>query len=170
MINLKTIFALALLSLGSVPAFAAGKVVIFNFEKAILSTEAAKKVSADLQANAEFAAMQAKYEGIVADLEKLRDEQMSKGMTWNADQQAEHRKKVEYLRADLELAQKKIQAEQNAAVRSLLGEFEGKTKQVLNEVIQAEGIAIVLNAQSVYYAEPSADITAMVTEKLNKMK
>jgi len=167
---MKTIIAFVLLGMTSVSALAADKVAVFNLERAILSTEAAKKASSDLQADPEFAALRAKYEGLVSDMEKLRDEQNSKGMTWNADQQAEHRKKVEYVRADLELAQKKLQAEQNAAVRDLMQELQSKTEKALEEVIKSEGLTIVLNGAQVYHADKNADITDKVTEKLNKMK
>lgn len=168
MLNFKTFAALVVSTFISCSAFAEGKVVVFNFEKAILSTEAAKKASASLSADPEFAALQAKYEGLIAELQALREEQQTKGITWDANQQAEHRKNVEYKRADLELAQKKLQAEQNAAVRGLLQEFETKTKTALEEVIKAQGISVVLNSSQVYFVDPAADITALVTEKLNK--
>lgn len=170
MFNFKTICAVVVLTLASGTAMAADKVAVFNLERAILSTKAAKKASSDLQANPEFAALRAKYEGLVADMEKLREQQSSKGMTWNADQQAEHRKKVEYIRADLELAQKKLQAEQNGAVRGLMQELQAKTEKALEEVIKSEGVDVVLNAAQVYHASDKADITDKVTAKLDKMK
>ena len=170
MLKIKTIFVAVFLAVSSSAALAADKVAVFNLERAILSTEAAKKASSDLQADPEFAALRAKYEGLVADMEKLREERSSKGMTWNAEQQAEHRKKVEYISADLELAQKKLQAEQNAAVRGLMQELQTKTQKALEEVIKSEGISVVLNAAQVYHADKKADITDAVTAKLNKMK
>ncbi|BFM06183.1 OmpH family outer membrane protein [Halioxenophilus aromaticivorans] len=170
MLKIKTIFAVVILAVSSSAALAADKVAVFNLERAILSTEAAKKASSDLQADPEFAALRAKYEGLVADMEKLRDEQNSKGMTWNTEQQAEHRKKVDYIRADLELAQKKLQAEQNAAVRGLMQDLQAKTEKALEEVIKSEGITVVLNAAQVYHADKKADITDKVTARLNKMK
>ncbi len=168
MLNLKTVSAFVICAFMSAWVNAQDKVVVFNFERAILSTEAAKKASAALNADSEFTALQTRYEGLVAELQGLREEQQTNGLTWNAEQQTEHRKQVEYKRADLELAQKKLQAEQNAAVRGLLQEFEEKTKAALNEVIASEGISIVLNASQAYYADAEADITAKVTDKLNK--
>lgn len=169
-LKIKTIVSVVVLALASGATWAADKVAVFNLERAILSTEAAKKASSDLQADPEFAALRAKYEGLVADMEKLRDEQNSKGMTWSTDQQAEHRKKVEYIRADLELAQKKLQAEQNAAVRVLMQELQSKTEKALEDVIKSEGISVVLNAAQVYHVDKKADITDKVTAKLDKMK
>ena len=170
MLNLKTITAFVLCSFLSAWVSAQDKVVVFNFERAILSTEAAKEASAALNADPAFAELQSRYETLVADIQALRSKQQSEGLTWNADQRASHTKEVEYKRADLELAQKKLQAEQNAAVRVLLQEFEEKTKKALNEVIESEGISIVLNASQAYYAAERADITAKVTDKLNKAK
>jgi outer membrane protein len=168
-INMKALAAVAVLGLATAQTWAADKVAVFNFERAILGTEAAKKASSELSANPEFAALQATYEGLIADMEKLREEQVTEGMTWNTEQQAEHRKKVEYVRADIELAQKKLQAEQAAAVRSLLQEYEGKTREILNSIIQAEGITVVLAAQNAMYFDPASDLTLKVTAELNKL-
>ncbi|GLS28000.1 OmpH family outer membrane protein [Marinibactrum halimedae] len=150
-------------------ASAETKVVVFDLEAAILNTDAAKKASEALKKDAEYASLQATYDSLRADMAALQKKQESKGMTWDANTLAEHRKTVEYKRADLELAVKKLQAEQNAAVRGLLQEYQGKAKKALDEVIKAEGISIVLSAKQSYYAEPSADITGKVTAKLNKM-
>ncbi len=168
MFKVTSFLAVLALCVGSMTAAAADKVVVFNFEKAILSTEAAKRANSELTSNPEFASLQAKFEGLVADLDKLREEQKSKGITWDAVQQAEHRKKVEYLRADIELAQKKLQAEQQAVIRGLVSQYEDKTREALKQIIDAEGITVVLNASEVYYATPESDITARVVEALNK--
>lgn len=171
MLNIKSILAALLMAACTVSAHAADKVVVFSVEAAIINTDAAKKALSGLQASGEYAGLQAKAEGLIADMKKLRDEQQSKGMTWNAEQQAEHRKKVEFINADLELARRKLGAEEQAVLRKVADDMKGKVQQVLNEVIQSEGIAIVLPLRndSVIYVDPTADITGKVTEKLNKM-
>lgn len=151
-------------------ALASDKVAVFDLQTAILSTEVAKQRVQELQSNAEFAAMQAKFESLRVDLQGLAKDAETNGMTWSQEQQAEHRKKIEYKRADLELAAKKLQAEKNAAVKRIMQELAPKAKTVLNQMITAEGIGLVLDSKVAYYADASFDITAKVTDKLNKAK
>ena len=149
---------------------AGDKVAIFDLQGAILNTEVAKQRVKELQSNAEFASMQAKFESLKVDLQGLAKEAETNGMTWSQEQQVEHRKKMEYKRADLELAAKKLQAEQNAAVKRIMQELAPKAKTALNQMITAEGIGLVLDSKVAYYADASFDITAKVTDKLNKAK
>lgn len=158
------------LSLLSAVSFADGKIVILDVQAAMLSTDFAKKELAKLDKNSEYAAMKAKLDGLVADMKKLQAAAEKDGLTWSAEQQAEHRKKVEYLRADYELAGKKLQAEQQGVMQRVLQELTPKTRTVLDQLIAADKITLVLNSQSAIHAAPGSDITAKLTEMLNKAK
>lgn len=149
-------------------AMAADKVVVFDLQSAILNTDIAKKRMQEMQSNSEFASMQAKFESLRAEMQKMAKEAEKNGVTWNQEQAAEHRKKMEYARADFELVVKKLQAERNATAQRVMEELNPKAQVALKDVISAEGIGLVLSTQTAYYAEPSLDITAKVTEKLNK--
>ena len=154
----------------STAAMAGDKVAVFDLQAAILSTNVAKAQVKKLQANSDYAAMQAKFESLKSDLQGLAKDAEKNGMTWSQDQQQAQRKKMEYKRADLELAAKKLQAEKNAAVQRIMQELAPKAKTVLNQLITAEGIGLVLDSKVAYYAEGSFDITSKVTDKLNKSK
>ncbi|MBB3167856.1 OmpH family outer membrane protein [Simiduia aestuariiviva] len=170
MSKLNSILILTVALLAAPLAMAADKVVVFDLQSAILNTDVAKKRMQDMQANSEFASMQAKFESLRAELQKMAKEAEKNGVTWNQEQAAEHRKKMEYARADLELVVKKLQAERNATAQRVMEELNPKAQVALKDVISAEGIGLVLSTQTAYYAEPSLDITAKVTEKLNKAK
>ncbi|AFU98261.1 putative outer membrane protein OmpH [Simiduia agarivorans SA1 = DSM 21679] len=170
MFKMKNAFVLAIALLVAPVAMAADKVVVFDLQSAILNTDLAKKRIQEMQANAEFAGLQAKFESLRADLQKMAKDAEKNGVTWNPEQTAEHRKKMEYARADLELVAKKLQAEQKATAQRVLEELGPKAQAALKDVIAADGIGLVLSTQTAYYAEPSLDITAKVTEKLNKAK
>ncbi|UTA46742.1 OmpH family outer membrane protein [Simiduia sp. 21SJ11W-1] len=170
MSKLNSILLLTVALIAAPMAMAADKVVVFDLQSAILNTDMAKKRMQDMQSNSEFASMQAKFESLRAELQKMAKEAEKNGVTWNQEQSAEHRKKMEYARADLELVVKKLQAERNATAQRVMEELNPKAQVALKDVISAEGIGIVLSTQTAYYAEPSLDITAKVTEKLNKAK
>lgn len=170
MFKMKTAIILTLSLLAAPLALAADKVVVFDLQSAILNTDVAKKRIQEMQANAEFAGLQAKFESLRNDLQKMAKDAEKNAVTWTPEQTAEQRKKMEYARADLELVAKKLQAERNATGQRVLEELGPKAQAVLKDVIAAEGIGLVLSTQTAYYAEPSLDITAKVTEKLNKAK
>lgn len=163
--------ALCICMLCATASWAAGKVVVLNLQKAMLSTEFAKKNLQKMAQNPDFSALNAQYESLKTDLESLDKEQEKKGMTWSAEQLTEHRKKKEFIRADLELAGKKLQAEQNVVARKVLQELTPKTEKIVKEMTQAEGIDIVLDSKVIIYiSTPTVDITNKVTEQLNKAK
>ena len=154
----------------SMGAMAASKVVIVNMQAAIIQTDAAKKQLRALEANADFAAMKAKYDSLRADLANMEKDAQTNGMTWSNEQKLEYRKKVEYINADLKLAVEKLKAEQNAVMKRIMQEQLEKAKGALNELVVAENIGLVLDAGSALYVTPDYDITAKITEKLNKSK
>lgn len=164
------ICAALFLSILSAASFAQGKVVILDIQAAMLSTEIAKQNLSKLDKNPEYAAMKAKLDGLVADMKSLQAAADKDGMTWSAEEQAEHRKKVEYLRADYELAGKKLQAERQAVMQRVMQELMPKTRTVLEQLIAADNIGLVLNSQAAIHAAPAFDITQKLTDQLNKAK
>ncbi|MDO3382248.1 OmpH family outer membrane protein [Gilvimarinus algae] len=151
-------------------AMAAEKIVTLDMQAAMLGTDVAKKSVEDLQKNAEFTALRAKVESLVADIKALQETAEKDGMTWSEDKLAEHRKKIEYLRADYELATKKMQAEQQQVLQRVQQQLTPKVRPVLEKLIEEEKIGMIINAQSVFHADADHDITAKLIERLNKAK
>jgi len=166
----KLMLALCVLFLSSAAFAAEKKVVIVNMQGAIIQTEAAKKQLMALDADAEYAAMKAKFESLRADLVNLDKDAKTNGMTWTEQQKADHRKKVEYKTADLKLAAEKLKAEQNAVVKRIMQEQFEAAKTALNDLVASESIGLVLDAGSALYVSPDYDITAKITAKLDKAK
>lgn len=156
-------------AIGALPTFAAAeeKLAVLDMARAIFSSELAQKRLKDAEASADFVALKAKYESAAADLKAMAQEAESKRMTWSQEQLAEHKKKMEYSQADAELAMRKIQAESQGLQQSVLQELGPKAREALQEVVQAEGVTVLLKADSVIMFRPEADLTAKVTEKLN---
>ena len=161
---IKQILAVAAMTLVSTFAMAEGKVVTLDMQAAILGTELAQKSVEDLQKNTEFTALRAKVESLVADIQALQETAEKDGMTWSEDQQADHRKKVEYLRADYELATKKLQAEQQQVMQRVQQQLTPKVRPVLEKLIEDEKIGMIINAQSVFHAD--ADHGSRILAKL----
>lgn len=164
-----TLIAAAMLACSGL-AFAEGKIAVFNLQGAILNTNAAQKQIKEYESKAAYADLKANFEQIQSELKKLNEEAKVNGATWSDDRKAEHRKQMEYKRADLELVAKKLQSENQALVQRILQENAERARAVIQEIIKSEGIGLVLNAEAVTYADSSYDITAKITDALNKAK
>ncbi|WP_075186720.1 OmpH family outer membrane protein [Teredinibacter haidensis] len=167
--TIKKILAVGALLVMANMAFA-GKIAIFNHESAMMGTKQAAQAIEKLKANAEYNQMMTQIESLQADLKGLAKEAETNGMTWSQEKMAEHRKKMEYVQADLQLAAKKIQGENAAVINKLAQEFQPKLKAVLDEIMKADGIDVILRPQAVYTVMPALDITAKVTAALDKAK
>lgn len=156
----------------TVPAmvFADGKVAVFNLQAAIINTDAAQKVIKEFQAKAEIADMKAKYESIIADLTKMDQDEKTNGVTWSQDKKIENRKQMDFKRADLENEAKKLKGENDRFLQGILQENAKAAQAVVQDLIKSEGIGLILNAESVVFADSSYDITAKITDRLNKAK
>lgn len=145
-----------------------GKIAVLDFGKAIFGSEVAKTRLKQMQGESDFAALQAKYENTVADMKALKKEVESKGMTWSAEQSSEAQKKMEFLRADLELTTRKVQADQKALQGSLVQELRPKAGEALQELIKEEGIVLIINAEAVITVATELDLTSKLTDRLNQ--
>ncbi|TNF01969.1 MAG: OmpH family outer membrane protein [Gammaproteobacteria bacterium] len=147
---------------------AGGNIAVVDFGKAIFGTEVAKARMKQKKGESEFATLQGKYESTVSEMKALKKEMDTQGMTWSPEQVGDAQKKMEYLRADLELITRKIQGDQQALQNSIVQELRPKAGEALQELIDEEGIVLLLSSEAVVTAAPSLDVTAKLTDRLNK--
>jgi outer membrane protein len=147
---------------------AGGNIAVVDFGKAIFGTEVAKARMKQKKGESEFATLQGKYESTVSEMKALKKEIDTQGMTWSQEQVADAQKKMEYLRADLELITRKIQGDQQTLQNSIVQELRPKAGEALQELIEEEGIVLLLSSEAVVTAAPSLDVTAKLTDRLNK--
>lgn len=160
--------ALVLISVFSLHAYA-GKVAIFSPEAAIMNSKAYKSSVDSLNKKPEFAKMVAEYEAKEAELKDLDKEGKSKGLTWSEEQVAEFRKKVDYLKLDMQGLVKKIKAEQQSVGEKVMADAQKTIPEILEKIAKKEKIDIVIRADAaVHIGSKSVDITEKVIEELNK--
>ena len=159
----------ALFALGNA-AFAEGKIAVFDLQAAILNTDTAQKQIKEFEAKAAFADLKAQFESIRAELQALDKNAQTNSVTWSEEQKVEHRKNVEYKRADLELVTKKLQQESQIVVNQILQANAQKAQAIIQDLVKSEGIGLILNSQAVQYADSSYNITAKITDRLNNAK
>ena len=154
-------FALAL----AVPAVAAGtKVAVFDVQEAILGTQRAREEMKAFEARPDIARMIKEAEGLKKEIAALRDELAKAG---SGEKAQEKKKSIEFKQADFELVVRKLSAERQGAGKKLMEDVGPRLESIVKEIVEAEGIGLLLDRKAAIHADASFDITAKVTEKLN---
>lgn len=164
----KCLLVTLVVSFTSTVLAAEGNIAVVDFAKAIFSTEVAKARLKQKKGESDFAALQGKYESTVANMKALKQDIESKGMTWSTEEAAEAQQKMAFYRQELELVTRKIQSDQQALQNSIVQELRPKAGEALQEIIDEEGIVLLISAEAVVTAAPSLDVTAKLTDRLNK--
>lgn len=166
----KKLVAAAALCMMSAVSFAEAKIAVINTQAAILSTAVAKSKFEKLEKSADFAATKAKIDGISADLKAMGESYKKEGTTWSADKKAEAEKKMQSLQQDGQFNAKKLQAAEQEVAQEVMQELAQKYQAVLKQIIESEKIGLLLDSQAAIYKTAEYDITAKVTDALNKAK
>ncbi|MDG1495391.1 MAG: OmpH family outer membrane protein [Porticoccaceae bacterium] len=171
MFNLKAVVVALVVGFSgtvSMAAVAAEKIAVIDITRAMFSSNMAQARLKEAETGADFVALRAKYESSTADLQSLAKEAESKRMTWSQEQALAHQKKMEYAKADAELAGRKIQAEQQQVQQKIMQEVGPTAQAALQEVVAEEGVTILLKRESTLLYSPESDLTAKVADRLNK--
>ena len=168
--NLKAFVLLlvGVVSFSSVAVAAEDKVAILDVQQAMFASDYAQSRVKQSLESADFVALKAKAEGSAADLQAMSKEVEAKRLTWSAEQAESHQKKMSYAKADYDLAVQKIQGEQKQLQQKILQDLSPTFQQALTEVIQEEGITLLLRAESVLSASAENNLTAKVVDRLNQ--
>lgn len=78
------------------------------------------------------------------------------------------RKRLASKQADLEHVTGKLQQAEQQAGQAILRQMSGVVQEILRDLIQSEGIGLLLQRQAVIHADPGYSITAKVTDRLNQ--
>lgn len=149
-------------------AAAENKIATVDVVKAVFGSNVAKARLGQAQGQSDYVALQAKYESTLADMKALKKEADNKGMTWSKEKSDEAQKKMEFLRADLELLTRKVQAEQKSLQESIMQELQPKAGEALEELIKEEGITLLVHSEAVIFAATELNLTDKLTDRLNK--
>lgn len=162
--------AAAALCMMSAVSFAEGKIAVINPEGAILSTAVAKAKFDKLEKTPDYAATKAKLDGISSDIKNLQEGYKKDGMTWSPEKKEESEKKMQSLTQDYQFNLKKLQTSRQEIAQAVGEELGQKYQAALKQVVDTDKIGLLLSPQAVLFATPDYDITAKVTDLINKAK
>jgi outer membrane protein len=147
--------------------WAQGKIAVVNLEQAILQTDhAQKRLSAERSSDA-YKSDKSEFDRLKDELDKMVQDFQKDVAVMSQDQQLAARRRLASKQADLEHVAGKLQQSEQEVGQLLLQEMSPKVQEVLQELINAEGIGLLLQRGSVIHADPGYSITAKVTDKLN---
>jgi len=165
----KCIAAMTLCVMSAV-SYAETKIAVINPEGAIFSTAVAKARFEKLEKTSDYAATKAKLDAISADLKAVQESANKEGATWSAEKKSEVSKKIQSLQQDGQFNAKKLQTSRQEVAEAIAQEIGQKYQTALKQVVDADKIGLLLNSPSVIFATPEYDITAKVTDLINKAK
>lgn len=162
-------FVFVIAAFFSTVALAQGKIAVVDLGSAIFSTDVAQERQNELQSESDYASLQARFDSITADMKALQEEAEAERMTWSQDQAQDFRERMEGLQADRELVGKRLQRQIRSLQNEVAEELQPKAQEALQEIIEQEGISVLLRAEAVLMAEPAMDITPKLVDRLNEM-
>ena len=166
---MRRVFVGSMLALAffALPVAAADKIAVVDIQRVIFTSDVAKARQKELQAASEFVSLQAKYDSIAADVKALQKKIEAERDTMSQEQATENQKKMEYLRADYELVERKLRAEVQQLQGKIMEELQPKVQAALKELVEAEGVTLLLQREAVIVADPALDVTGKLLERLN---
>lgn len=149
-------------------AMAAANVVVADSQAALMATEVAKKAVEKLQG--ELKTQRDRMDAIRKEVKVIEDRfqkdasVLSEAEKKNLQKQAES--KLSEYRNLAETVQKRSQEMQGELLQRMIPKME----TAIDELRKANGYDIIIEKKNVIFADPSADITRKITEKLNAAK
>jgi len=147
-----------------------GKVAVLDLESAVMMTDFAKEKLKAMESQSDYIELKKKMEGLQKDAEKKSAEAKKEGPTWTADQSANYLKDRDFMQKDMQLADQKMRALYTDMESNIMKEMDDKIKNAIKECITEQKISVLIRAEAAFMASPDSNITADVTEKLNKAK
>jgi len=154
----------------SVPvlAWSQEKIAVVDVQGAILQTDYAQKKLGEIRAQADYKKNKEEYDRIKSEGEALLKKFQKDAAVMSQDQKVAAQQKLTSMQEDLDHVTSKLQQAEQSTGQALLQEMAPKVQEILREIIDKEGIGLLLQRNAVIHAAPSYSITAKVTEKLNQ--
>jgi len=146
-----------------------GKIAVVDVQGAILQTDIAQKRMGEIRDQDDYKKNKAEYDRLKSEGDALLKTFQKDAAVMSQDQKIAAQQKLSSMQDDLDHVTSKLQQAEQTAGQALLQEMAPKVQEVLREIIEKEGIALLLQRNAVIHAEASYSITATVTDKLNQL-
>jgi len=165
---LKVVIAVVAFSVSTL-GWTQDKIRVIDVQGAILQTDVAQKKLGEIREQAEYKKNKAEYDRLKTEGESLLKTYQKDAAVMSQDQKAAAQKKLNAMQEDLDHVTGKLQQAEQAAGQALLQDMAPKVQDILREIIEKDGIGLLLQRNAVVHAENSFSITQQVTDKLNQL-
>ncbi len=162
-------FLLVLMVLLPVAAWADGKIAVLNQQQAFMNTDLAQQRFKALEQTESYKKSFSELEALEKQGQDLLAKLKKDAAVMSDTQKQEAGKKLNDLQADAQHLAKKLQEARQQEFQKVVRELGPRYQKMLSELIKSEGIGLLLSQEAgVMFVDSSYDITAKVTDKLNR--
>ena len=145
----------------------AQKIAVVNIQAAILESDYGQSELAKLESNPGYAALVTESQSLMADVQALDNDAQANGNSWTQAQLTEYNKQRQFLTADLQLNNQKIQSEREGVVRQINQAMNQRALAALQALVEETQITLLLQESAVYHATNEHNVTAQLAAKLH---
>ena len=158
------LFLLLVLCAGSVSAEL--KIAVVDPQRAMLESDEAKGLLT--QASEDLKDEQDEVTELRDDIVALQEKLQKDGEVMSQAEQRKVQKEIESKQLDFEFGYKKLQKEPQDRQQAIFQQIGPKYQKVIQDLIEIEGYDLIMDRNSLIYANSKHEITRKITEKLNE--
>lgn len=145
-----------------------GKIAVLDAVGAVMHTDEAQKRLKALKAQPSFDSDSKDHDRLIKEYQDMVAQLQKDMAVMSADQRQAQGKKIEDKRSDIEHVEHKLQEAEQELMQQLMSDLGGKLQKVVTDLIKSEGIGLLLDRKAAIHVDNSFDLSAKVTEQLNK--
>lgn len=156
-----------MLALAAPAAFAEMKIAVVDVQRAILNSEHAQDLLAQIQD--EFKGDEQEVKDIQAEAAKMLQRLQKDGDVMSDAEKRKLQQQIQEKNQDFQYLRDKLQKRIQSRQQELFAGTDEQVQKAIQELVMAEDYDLVIPRQAALYVDDLYDITGKVTEKLNQM-
>lgn len=161
---------MAIVVLLPMSAIAQGKVAVISVQEAILNTQYAADEMKKLRATSDYKKNRSSFDKLKKEGTQLIERLKRDADTMSQEEQAKYQRQITTKSEDIDLVRRRLQEAEKELAQNIIRRLGRDAQKIISELIKSEGIGLLLDRQVALHVDSSYNITAKVTDKLNKVK
>lgn len=162
-----TVVTTLIMALGAPAAHAEVKIAVVDVQSAILNSEEAKRLLAQIQE--EFKGEEAEIRKIQSDAAAMLERLQKDSDVMSDAEKRKLQQEIESMNNDFVYLRQKLQRQIEERQNELFAGIDQKVQKAIEELVLAEDYDVILPRQAALYVGDLYNITRKVTEKLNQL-
>jgi len=161
------IMAISLLALAAPAALAEVKIAVVDVQNAILQSEEAKRLLAQIQS--EFKDEEEEIRELQSEAASLYERQQKDSEVMSDAEKRRLQQQIESKNNDFVYLRQKLQRQIEERQKELFAGIDGKVQKAIEDIVLADDYDVIIPRQAALYVGDLYNITRKVTEKLNEL-